>query len=188
MEMVGALCCPSMSGVPGATSLSSKACRANDNSPNASPSPDCPLAAVDVALGTGLQLRVPLSSREYIKPFTEFLFRDQPSGSRCNNIRGIKRKSFHPLSWRTTSSLDASSNANRKAFLNGSLRQWGTLFITEACFFNLSVRFHSSTRTNASLRTAGRGGWTSMSLSTSSASASRPGLRHGCDRVRPRQT
>ena len=32
-----------------------------------------------VVLGSGLQQRVPLSSREHIKPFTEFLFRDQPT-------------------------------------------------------------------------------------------------------------
>ena len=51
---------------------------------------------------------------------------------------GLRRKSFHPLSWRTTSSLDASSKANRRAFLNGPFKQWGTLFITEARFFNLS--------------------------------------------------
>ena len=48
-------------------------------------SPDRPLSTFPsccsflVALGTGLQQRVPLSSREHIKPFTEFLFRDQPT-------------------------------------------------------------------------------------------------------------
>ena len=46
------------------------------------------------------------------------------------------------------SSLDASSKANRRVFQSGPFTQWSTLFINEARSFNLSVRFHSSTREN----------------------------------------
>ena len=100
--------------------------------------PSC--CSVIVALGTGLQQRIPLSSREYL---TEFLFRDQPT----------PRRPMQQHPW----DHDASSKANRKAFLNGPFKQWGTLFITEARFFNLFVKFQSSTRRNAPLRAAGRG-------------------------------
>ena len=73
------------------------------------------LCSLLVALGTGLQQGVALSFCEHIKRFTEFLFGDQPTPWRsAQQHPWITRKSFHPLSWRTTSSLDASSKANRR--------------------------------------------------------------------------
>ena len=179
VEEVGASSHPSISpkcrGVPGATSSPSRACRADDNSPNTTnisalaarlskSSPSCCRRFLLLAAASSSHLEL-ASNKEFHSPLANtsnlsrsFSFEiNPPRGGRCNNIRGIKRKSFHPLSWRTTSSLDASSKANRRAFLNGPFKQWGTLFITEARFFNLSVKFQSSTRRNAPLRATGRG-------------------------------
>ena len=83
----------SVSRVPGATSSPSKACRADDNSPNATIiSARQPIFADVPLLLSTFPLQLPrrtwklasnekyhLSSREYIKPFTEFVFRDQPN-------------------------------------------------------------------------------------------------------------
>ena len=132
-----------MSRVPGATSSSSKACRADDNSPNGNIisalaarlfiSSPCCCRRFLLAAASSSHLEL-ASKKEFHSPLANFsnLSRSSfsyginpPRGGRCNNIRGIKKKRFHPLSWRTTSSLDASSKANRRAFLNGPFKQWG---------------------------------------------------------------
>ena len=136
-----------VSRVPGATSSPSKACRADDNSPNAAArlselSPSCCGRFLLLAAASSSHLEL-ASNKEFHSPFANtsnlsrsFSFEiNPPRGGRYNNFRGIRRKSFHPLSWRTTSSLDALSKANRRAFLNGPFKQWGTLFITETRFF-----------------------------------------------------
>ena len=93
-----------------------------------------------------------------LKPFTEFLFRDQPTPRRPMQQHPWDQKEELPPSF-------LANNVLTRRFFQSQpegIPEWpfqtvATLFITEARCFNLSVKFQSSTRRNALLRAAGRG-------------------------------